>query len=187
MQNFDNVGLAFNLLFEITTTEGWVDVMYAAVDNMGKDMQHKRDANLGNIAFFLLFMLIGAFFVMELFVGVVIDNFNRLREKKGGNIFMTEEQEAWAKTQAFIMKIKPEKKIKKPEGAFSSWCYNLVMPNINPLFDQGIMACILINSFTMSMQHHGQSSTFTMFIEAANYLFAFIFTVEAILKLCAMR
>ena len=42
MQNFDNVGLAFNLLFEIPTTEGWVDVMYAAVDQMGKDMQVRR-------------------------------------------------------------------------------------------------------------------------------------------------
>ncbi|GMH93963.1 hypothetical protein TL16_g12770 [Triparma laevis f. inornata] len=187
MQNFDNVGLAFNLLFEITTTEGWVDVMYAAVDQMGKDMQHKRDANLGNIAFFLLFMLIGAFFVMELFVGVVIDNFNRLREKKGGNIFMTDEQQQWAKTQAFIMKIKPEKKIKPPGGAFGDWCYNFVMPNINPKFDQGIMACIMINSLTMSMEHHGQSSTFKVFIEAANYVFAAVFTVEAILKLTGMR
>ena len=186
-QNFDNVGLAFNLLFEITTTEGWVDVMYAAVDNLGQDMNHRRDEQLGNIAYFILFMLIGAFFVMELFVGVVIDNFNTLREDKGGgNIFMTEEQEEWAKTQAFIMKIKPEKKVHAPKGAFNLWCYNFVMPGINPFFDQFIMGCIIGNSVVMSLQHHGQSMFVEGFIETMNYIFALIFTIECVLKLFAM-
>ena len=188
-QNFDNVGEAFNLLFEITTTEGWITVMMAAIDSMGYEMQPKRGAHeLGNIAFFIFFMLIGAFFVMELFVGVVIDNFNRLRDAKGGgNIFMTDEQEAWAKTQKFIMKIKPEKRIPAPQGAFDLWCYNFVMPNINPKFDQSIMGCIIGNSVVMALQHHGQSLGWSYFIEWANYLFAFVFTVEAVLKLCAMK
>merc|ERR1711871_1839604 len=125
-QTFDNVIEAFSTLFEITTTEGWTAVTYAAVDNMGKDMQHKRDANKYVIIFFVLFMLIGAFFVMELFVGVVIDNFNRLKDK--GSPFMTESQEEWAKTQAFIMKIKPEKRIHPPEPAMGAlWCYNFVL------------------------------------------------------------
>ena len=187
-QNFNDVGKAFALLFEITTTEGWTAVTYAAVDNMGKDMQHKRDAHPEAIIFFILFMLVGAFFVMELFVGVVIDNFNRLREKKGGgSLFMTESQEEWAKTQAFIMRIKPEKRIHPPAGKYALWCYNFVMPNINPRFDQSIMGCILANSVVMAFQHHGQSETFTLFIDVMNYIFALVFTVEAILKMYAMK
>ena len=187
-QNFDNVGEAFNLLFEITTTEGWITVMMAAVDSMGYEMQPKRGAHLANIGFFILFMLIGAFFVMELFVGVVIDNFNRLRDSKGGgSVLMTEEQEDWAKTQAFIMKIKPEKKIPPPTGVWDLWCYNMVMPNINPRFDQFIMSCIIGNSVVMAAQHHEQEDSITAFIEYMNYLFALIFTIEALLKLFAMK
>ena len=42
-QSFDNIGFGMLTLFEISTTEGWVDVMYAAVDARGEDLQPKRD------------------------------------------------------------------------------------------------------------------------------------------------
>ena len=37
-QNFDHIGNAMMTLFEISTTEGWVDVMYAAMDATGRDV-----------------------------------------------------------------------------------------------------------------------------------------------------
>ena len=37
-QNFNNVAYSIGALFELSTTEGWVDVMYAAVDSRGIDM-----------------------------------------------------------------------------------------------------------------------------------------------------
>ena len=68
-----------------------------------------------------------------------------------------------------------------------AWCYDFVMPNLNPKFDQFIMACIILNSSIMAVQHHGQSDSVSSFIELANYLFALIFTIEAILKLTALK
>ena len=38
-QNFNNVGNAVGLLFEASTTEGWVDMMLAAVDAVGIGMR----------------------------------------------------------------------------------------------------------------------------------------------------
>jgi len=184
-QNFDNVFQAFALLWEITSTEGWTSVMYAAVDQRGPGMQHVRDNNTWWVAFFWAFMLVGAFFVMELFVGVIIDNFNRIRETKG-RVFMTESQEEWATTKAFIMKIKPERKIPRPKGSVGGKCYDFVMPNLNPKFDQFIMTCIILNSSIMAVQHFTQTDGVTAFIDIANYLFALIFTIEAVLKLTAL-
>ena len=35
--NFDNTLNAFNTLFQMMTTEGWVDVMHSGLDSVGKD------------------------------------------------------------------------------------------------------------------------------------------------------
>jgi len=185
-QNFDNVFQAFALLWEITSTEGWTTVMYAAVDQRGPGMQHVRDYNTIWVGFFWAFMLVGAFFVMELFVGVIIDNFNRIRETKG-RVFMTEAQEEWATTKAFIMKIKPEKRLRRPDGAMASKCYDFVMPGLNPKFDQTIMACIIGNSCLMALAHWTQTDTVSDLIEGGNYMFALIFTIEMVLKLFALN
>lgn len=40
--------------------------------------------------FFMFFIIIGSFFFFNLFVGVVISNFNREKDKIGGNNLLTE-------------------------------------------------------------------------------------------------
>lgn len=77
-QQFDNVAQALLTFFEISTTEAWTSVMYAAVDATNVDMQPIRDFNVMIVWFFMLFMLIGSYLVMNLFVGVIIDNFNKV-------------------------------------------------------------------------------------------------------------
>lgn len=77
-QQFDNVAQALLTFFEISTTEAWTAVMYAAVDATEEDMQPIRDAHVVRVWFFMLFMLIGSYLVMNLFVGVIIDNFNKV-------------------------------------------------------------------------------------------------------------
>lgn len=52
--------------------------MYAAVDATDVDMQPIRDKNVMIVWFFMLFILIGSYLVMNLFVGVIIDNFNKV-------------------------------------------------------------------------------------------------------------
>ena len=81
---------------EISTTEGWVDVMYNSVDSTSIDMQPIRNYNVdGNILFYLAFMLIGCFFVMNTFVGVLLDNFDRIKRELGENGLLTEAQVEW--------------------------------------------------------------------------------------------
>lgn len=52
--------------------------MYAAVDATEEDMQPIRDRQIMIVWFFMLFMLVGSYLVMNLFVGVIIDNFNKV-------------------------------------------------------------------------------------------------------------
>ena len=63
-------------LFQMMTTEGWLDVFHAGLDSRGVDQEPKMNSNmLVSIGFFITFMIIGSQFIINLFVGVVIDNF----------------------------------------------------------------------------------------------------------------
>ena len=67
-------------LFQMMTTEGWMNVMYNGIDARGVDLQPKKDYNLWAIIYFVGFMILGSQFIINLFVGVVIDNFTRIKD-----------------------------------------------------------------------------------------------------------
>ena len=73
------------------STEGWIDVMDAGTDAVGVDMQPKRDNNIYMIFFFVFFMIVGSQFILNLFVGVIMDNFNKIKEKEELGSFCTED------------------------------------------------------------------------------------------------
>ena len=94
--NFDNVVTAFLTLFQMMTTEGWTDVMWDGIDSVGIEMQPKKNARYWVIIYIVTFMIIGSQFIINLFVGVVIDNFNKIKEKEElGSMFVTEDQKQW--------------------------------------------------------------------------------------------
>lgn len=45
------------------------------------NLQPEDERNFGAYTYFVIFIIIGAFFVLNLFVGVIIDNFNTLKRK----------------------------------------------------------------------------------------------------------
>lgn len=61
--------------------KGWMEVMADAVDATGIDLQPQREANLWAYVYFVIFIVCGSFFTLNLFIGVIIDNFNMLKKK----------------------------------------------------------------------------------------------------------
>lgn len=79
--SFDHVGIAYLALFQVATFEGWMEVMADAVDARGVNLQPQREANLYAYIYFVIFIVCGSFFTLNLFIGVIIDNFNMLKKK----------------------------------------------------------------------------------------------------------
>ena len=181
-QNFNNILNGFALLFEISTTEGWVDVMYAAIDQRGIDAQPVRDNNRLWALYFIVFLMLGAFFILELFVGVIIENFSRLREISGQGI-MTEAQRQWAQTQQFISKIRPEVLLRHPEHKLRALCYDFIM---NKWFDRFIATIIVVNSIVIGAVSFDSAQDVTVILGVLNLAFSSIFVLEAMLKLIAL-
>lgn len=183
-QNFDNIGNAMGALFELSTTEGWVDVMYAGVDATGVDMQPIRDHSVGWVFFFILYMVVGSFFAMNLFVGVVIDNFNRMKEELGDNVLMTASQKLWIKTHQMAMKIRPSKVHERPDHPIRGICDDITRLKGFEFF---IFACIISNSAGMALHRFGQSEEYEMVLVVLNLFCSIVFTVEAIMKVIAQQ
>jgi len=94
------------------TTEGWLGVAYFGIDATGVDMQPKPEVGTYKILYFISYMVVGSVFILNLFVGVVIDNFNKIKEREEmGNVYVTDAQRDWIEVQKLCMnkplKIKP--------------------------------------------------------------------------------
>uniref|UniRef100_A0A8D1BR27 Sodium channel protein n=2 Tax=Sus scrofa TaxID=9823 RepID=A0A8D1BR27_PIG len=113
--NFDNVGLGYLSLLQVATFKGWMDIMYAAVDSVNVDKQPIYEYSLYMYIYFVIFIIFGSFFTLNLFIGVIIDNFNQQKKKLGGqDIFMTEEQKKYYNAMKKLGSKKPQKPIPRP-------------------------------------------------------------------------
>ncbi|XP_069482586.1 sodium channel protein 1 brain-like [Ambystoma mexicanum] len=79
--SFDNILLAYVSLFQVATFEGWMELMASSADARGIDLQPETDANIYSILYFVAFIVVGTFFILNLFIGVIIENFTTMRKK----------------------------------------------------------------------------------------------------------
>ena len=110
--SFDDFSSAMLLLFQMSTGDDWDTVMFWAMDSVGPGEPRKRNDSSGACLYFVSWMFVGCFFAMQLFVGVVVDQFNTIRSEKDGSAHMTESQKQWVETmksmQGNTIKMKPQ-------------------------------------------------------------------------------
>ena len=72
--SFDSFRQSVLILFEIVSLEGWIDVMSASMNIVGKDVQAQENASQWNALFFLIFNLFGGVIILTLFVRYVLSS-----------------------------------------------------------------------------------------------------------------
>lgn len=72
--------------------------------------------------YFVFFIIFGSFFTLNLFIGVIIDNFNEQKKKAGGSLemFMTEDQKKYYNAMKKMGSKKPMKAIPRPRVSIIS-------------------------------------------------------------------
>ncbi|XP_044160926.1 sodium channel protein type 2 subunit alpha-like isoform X11 [Bufo gargarizans] len=183
--NFDNVGFGYLSLLQVATFKGWMDIMYAAVDSRKLEEQPKYEDNLYMYLYFVIFIIFGSFFTLNLFIGVIIDNFNQQKKKFGGqDIFMTEEQKKYYNAMKKLGSKKPQKPVPRPQNKFQGAVFDFV--SMQP-FDITIMVLICLNMVTMMIETDDQSQEKENNLYWINAVFIVLFTGECILKLVSLR
>ncbi|KAM6295394.1 sodium channel protein type 4 subunit alpha isoform 2-T2 [Aegotheles albertisi] len=182
--NFDNVGLGYLSLLQVATFKGWMDIMYAAVDSREIEEQPVYEINLYMYIYFVIFIIFGSFFTLNLFIGVIIDNFNQQKKKISKDIFMTEEQKKYYNAMKKLGSKKPQKPIPRPSNKFQGKVFDFVTKQV---FDITIMILICLNMVTMMVETDDQSELKTSVLYKINLVFIVIFTGECVLKMFALR
>eukprot|EP00656_Telonema_subtile_P000441 TRINITY_DN10202_c0_g1_i1.p1 TRINITY_DN10202_c0_g1~~TRINITY_DN10202_c0_g1_i1.p1 ORF type:complete len:1644 (+),score=363.32 TRINITY_DN10202_c0_g1_i1:42-4973(+) len=172
-QNFDNVLNGLLTLFEVASLELWLDIMYSAMDAPSELGDQPRQNQQGAAAlYFVVFIIIGSFLMLNLFVGAVVDNFSKVKEEAGRSAVMTEEQVAFVKSIRTMLNNKPSTKAIAPQGARGSapggsffykirlGCFKFSQYNWrsrkqtkldeSPTFDTVILLLIVLNVLVMS-------------------------------------
>ncbi|XP_048856300.1 sodium channel protein type 8 subunit alpha-like isoform X5 [Brienomyrus brachyistius] len=183
--NFDNVGAGYLALLQVATFKGWMDIMYAAVDSRKVEDQPIYEDNIYMYIYFVIFIIFGSFFTLNLFIGVIIDNFNQQKKKFGGqDIFMTEEQKKYYNAMKKLGSKKPQKPIPRPSNKIQGMVFDFVTQQV---FDISIMILIILNMVTMMVETDDQTPEMENILYWINFIFIVAFTSEFVLKLFSLR
>ncbi|XP_029707010.1 voltage-dependent T-type calcium channel subunit alpha-1I-like isoform X3 [Takifugu rubripes] len=179
--NFDNLGQALMSLFVLASKDGWVNIMYHGLDAVGIDQQPITNNNPWMLLYFISFLLIVSFFVLNMFVGVVVENFHKCRQHQ-------EVEEAKRREEKRQRRM--EKKRRKAQKLPYYASYGPARLAIHTLctshyLDLVITFIICINVITMSLEHYSQPRSLETALKYCNYVFTSTFVIEASLKLVA--
>eukprot|EP00930_Biecheleria_cincta_P038314 TRINITY_DN2632_c0_g4_i1.p1 TRINITY_DN2632_c0_g4~~TRINITY_DN2632_c0_g4_i1.p1 ORF type:complete len:1915 (+),score=307.93 TRINITY_DN2632_c0_g4_i1:101-5845(+) len=186
-QNFDNVWTSMLTLFEISSTEGWVDVMYAACDITSEYEEPIRDNNEWLWApLFTLYMLFSNMFIINLSVGVIVDKFMDLKQEGISNVMLTSGQSAWVSdwqnSQSALLRRRNFFDV--TDLHLLPWFRRKVYDFISSRYFQGsIMAAISLNSVLMALNIFPAPLVWwDDFLRIGKLCFFVIFTLEFLLK-----
>lgn len=122
--DFDNFGNSLFILFQIVSQEGWIDVQDSVMQITGIGQQPQDGAAPENGLFFVVFNLLGAVFVLTLFVSVFMRNYT----EQTGVAFLTAEQRSWLELRKLLRQISPSKRSFNEKSAkWRQWCYRIAV------------------------------------------------------------
>ncbi|XP_025907933.1 voltage-dependent L-type calcium channel subunit alpha-1C-like [Nothoprocta perdicaria] len=146
------------------------------MEDVGPIYNHRVEISI----FFIIYIIIIAFFMMNIFVGFVIVTFQEQGEQEYKNCELDKNQRQCVE---YALKARPLRRyIPKNQYQYKVWYV------VNSTYFEYLMfVLILLNTICLAMQHYGQSCMFKEAMNILNMLFTGLFTVEMVLKLIAFK
>jgi hypothetical protein len=136
------------------TTEGWIDVMWSALDS--NDIEtvpaNGREHSIV-VLFFLIVIFFFNLFLLNMFVGIVINVFSTEKENLEMNHELTKTELDWCDVLIFCYKSEPIKTFLTTGNVIKDTCYAIAM---NIYFDRFILFCIVFNTGCLAFTWHGE-------------------------------
>ncbi|MCO5593877.1 hypothetical protein L7F22_047896 [Adiantum nelumboides] len=176
--HFDNFPAALLSLFIISTFDNVQNgFIYPAMDMQGpKGTQPAQNRSPMNVIFFIVFICVGGFFILRMFVGVFIDQFGLI----SGSKLLTERQKLLRDTNRIIQRMSPIYRPKVPRFWFRKFCHRIVT---SPKYPKIIRGVVLTNYTWLSSHFAGQPAFLTVHRNRIEASFATFYVLDITVKL----
>ncbi|NP_001389878.1 voltage-dependent L-type calcium channel subunit alpha-1S isoform 3 [Mus musculus] len=178
--HFDNVLSAMMSLFTVSTFEGWPQLLYKAIDSNEEDTGPVYNNRVEMAIFFIIYIILIAFFMMNIFVGFVIVTFQEQGETEYKNCELDKNQRQCVQ---YALKARPLR-CYIPKNPYQYQVWYVVTSSY---FEYLMFALIMLNTICLGMQHYNQSEQMNHISDILNVAFTIIFTLEMVLKLIAFK
>ncbi|NXI54348.1 CAC1S protein, partial [Chloroceryle aenea] len=178
--HFDNVFSAMMSLFTVSTFEGWPELLYMAIDTNAEDKGPIYNYRVEIAMFFIIYIILIAFFMMNIFVGFVIVTFQEQGESEYKNCELDKNQRQCVQ---YALKARPLRRY-IPKNPYQ---YHIWYVVTSSYFEYLMFFLILLNTICLGMQHYNQSAEMNHISDILNVAFTILFTLEMILKLMAFK
>ncbi|XP_049315483.1 muscle calcium channel subunit alpha-1 isoform X11 [Bactrocera dorsalis] len=178
--HFDDVAKAMLTLFTVSTFEGWPALLYVSIDSNEVDGGPIHNFRPIVAAYYIIYIIVIAFFMVNIFVGFVIVTFQNEGEQEYKNCDLDKNQRNCIE---FALKAKPVRRYIPKHGIqYKVWWFVT-----SSSFEYTIFILIMINTVTLAMKYHNQPPWYTELLDALNMIFTAVFALEFVFKLAAFR
>ncbi|XP_035203251.1 voltage-dependent L-type calcium channel subunit alpha-1S [Oxyura jamaicensis] len=178
--HFNNVFSAMMSLFTVSTFEGWPELLYRAIDTNDENKGPIYNYRVEIAMFFIIYIILIAFFMMNIFVGFVIVTFQEQGESEYKNCELDKNQRQCVQ---YALKARPLRRY-IPKNPYQYQIWYVVTSSY---FEYLMFFLILLNTICLGMQHYNQSAEMNHISDILNVAFTILFTLEMILKLMAFK
>lgn len=169
--NFDSFSSASLTLFRVNTIK-YVGILTEVMDITELNQSPKKGHSEVLALFFVVYLIVGALFVMNLFVGFIVDGFNANKGSSEADIqynrFFRQLQSHRPKYDVF----------KAPQNKFAAMLRRLVGTKYFQIFSA---LCVFINVIFMLADHANASDGFVFALTLQNDIFYFELVLEIII------
>ncbi|XP_050450291.1 muscle calcium channel subunit alpha-1 isoform X2 [Cataglyphis hispanica] len=178
--HFDDVAKAMLTLFTVSTFEGWPSLLEWSIDSNRENYGPIHNFRPIVAAYYIIYIIIIAFFMVNIFVGFVIVTFQNEGEQEYKNCELDKNQRNCIE---FALKAKPVRRyIPKHRIQYKVWWFVTSQP-----FEYTIFILIMINTVTLAMKFYQQPEIYTKALDVLNMIFTAVFALEFVFKLAAFR
>uniref|UniRef100_A0A8D1P6Q9 Voltage-dependent L-type calcium channel subunit alpha n=1 Tax=Sus scrofa TaxID=9823 RepID=A0A8D1P6Q9_PIG len=143
--HFDNVLSAMMSLFTVSTFEGWPELLYKAIDSYEEDKGPVYNHRVEMAIFFIIYIILIAFFMMNIFVGFVIVTFQEQGETEYKNCELNKNQRQCVQ---YALKARPLR-CYIPKNPYQYQVWYVVTSSY---FEYLMFALIMLNTICLGMQ-----------------------------------
>jgi hypothetical protein len=180
--NASNFGNALLYIFLIASTEDWLNTMNYLSTIQGQDLQPQFSSFSFLRIFFLIFMFFANIIVINIFVGVCINNFKQIKKKVTGEADLSKDEKEWLNIKNQIYLLEPEPMDQEPLNEFRRFFYKMTKSRFIIVFKfiQLIGLLILLSFVTTNMSLENKKK-----IMLGQYIFTFCGLITFLIELIA--